>query len=62
MAAAWPSPCSLYAGCAGSYAGARHGVARGGTCLLAASGGGGLAVALLALRGLRWLPRWRASR
>ena len=27
-AAAWPSPCSLYAGCAGIYAGGRHGVAR----------------------------------
>ena len=38
VAAAGPSPCSLNAGCAGFYAGARHGVARGGTC--AASGGG----------------------
>jgi hypothetical protein len=34
-----PSPCSLVAGCAGSYAGARHGVVRGCTC--AVSGGGG---------------------
>eukprot|EP00964_Phaeocystis_antarctica_P047888 scaffold27716_cov61-Phaeocystis_antarctica.AAC.1 len=24
MAAAWPSPCPLYAGCGGFYAGARH--------------------------------------
>ena len=30
-AAAFPSPCSLYAGCAGLYARGRHGVARGGT-------------------------------
>jgi len=59
-AAAWPSLRSLGAGCAGFYAGARHGVARGGTC--AASGGGGLAVAALARRGLRRLLRWRASR
>jgi len=59
-AVAWPSPRSLDAGCAGFYAGARHGVARGGTC--AASGGSGLAVAAPARRGLRWLLRWRASR
>merc|ERR1711956_37439 len=59
-AAAWPSLCSLDAGCVGFYAGGRHGVARGGTC--AASGGGGLAVAVLALRGLRWLLRWRTPR
>jgi hypothetical protein len=59
-AVAWPSPRSLGAGCAGFYAGARHGVARGGTC--AASGGGGLAVAALARRGLRRLLRWRTSR
>ena len=26
-------PCSLYSGCAGFYAGVRHGVARGGTCV-----------------------------
>ena len=58
--AAWPSLRSLDAGCAGFYAGARHGVARSGTC--AASGGGGLAVAALARRGLRWLLSWRASR
>jgi len=38
VAAAELLPCSLDAGCAGFYAGARHGVARGGTC--AASGGG----------------------
>jgi len=60
VAAAWPLLRSLDAGCAGFYAGARHGVARGGTC--AASGGGGLAVAALARRGLRRLLRWRASR
>jgi hypothetical protein len=60
VAAAEPSPCSLDAGCAGFYAGARHGVARGGTC--AASGGGSWAVALLARRGLRWLLRWRVPR
>jgi len=56
-AAAWPSLRLLDAGCAGFYAGARHGVARGGTC--AASGGGGLAVGLavaaLARRGQRQL-------
>ena len=57
-AAAWPSLCSLYAGCAGFYAGGRHGVARGGTC--AASVGGGLAVAVLALCGLRWFHGWRS--
>jgi hypothetical protein len=57
---AWPSLQSLGAGCAGFYAGARHGVARGGTC--AASGGDGLAVPALARRGLRRLLRWRASR
>jgi hypothetical protein len=56
---AWPSLRSLDAGSAGFYAGARHGVARGGTC--AASGDDGLAVALLARRGLRRLPRCRAS-
>jgi hypothetical protein len=60
VAIAGPSPCSLNAGCAGFYAGARHGVARGGTC--AASGGNSWAVALLARRGLRWLLRWRAPR
>jgi len=60
VAAAGPSPCSLDAGCAGFYAGARHGVARGGTCT--ASGGGSWAVALLARCGLRWLLRWRAPR
>jgi len=59
-AAAWPPLRSLGAGCAGSYAGARHGVARGST--YAASGGGGLAVAALARRGLRRLLSWRASR
>jgi len=59
-ATAWPPLRSLDAGCAGFYAGARHGVARGGTC--AAAGGGGLAVAALARRGLRRLLRWRASR
>jgi hypothetical protein len=48
--AAWPSLRSLDAGCAGFYASARHGVARGDTCV--ASGGGGLAVAALARRGL----------
>ena len=58
--AAWPSLRSLDAGCAGFYAGTRHGVARSGTC--AASGGGGLAAAALAQRGLRRLLRWRASR
>jgi hypothetical protein len=50
-AAASPSLRSLGADSAGSWAGARHGVARGGTCV--ASGGGGLAVAALARRGLR---------
>jgi hypothetical protein len=73
VAAAEPSPCSLDAGCAGFYAGARHdadcagfyagarhGVARGGTC--AASGGGSWTAALLARCGLRWLLRWRAPR
>ena len=59
-AVAWPLLRLLSAGCASFYAGARHGVARGGTC--AASGGGGLAVAALARRGLRQLLRWRASR
>jgi len=59
-AAAWPSLHSLDAGCAGSWAGARRGVAWGGTC--AGSGSGGLAVAALAWRGLRRLLRWRASR
>ena len=44
---------SLDAGCAFFYAGARHIVARGGTC--AATGGGGLAVAALARRGQRQL-------
>jgi len=39
VAVAWPSLRSLSAGCAGFYAGARHGVARGGP--FAASGGGG---------------------
>ena len=57
-AALWPSPCSLVAGCAGSYAGAHLGEVRGCTC--AVSGGGALAFALLARRGLRWLLRWRA--
>jgi hypothetical protein len=57
---AWLLLRSLGPGCAGSYAGARHGVPRGGTC--AGSGGGGLAVAALARRGLRRLLRWRASR
>jgi len=60
VATAWLSLNSLGAGCAGSWAGARHGVARGGTC--ATSGGDGLAVAALARRGLRQLLRWRASR
>ena len=59
-AAAWPSLRLLDAGSAGSWAGARLGVARGGT--RAASGGGGLAVAALARSGLRRLLRWRASR
>jgi len=59
-AAAWPLLRSLGAGCAGFYAGARHGVAQGGMC--AASGGSGLAVVALAQRKLRRLPRWRASR
>jgi len=58
VAAAGLLPCSLDAGCAGFYAGARHGVARGGTC--AASGGGSWAAAMLARCGLRWLLRWRA--
>jgi len=58
--AAWPSLRSRDAGCAFFYAGARHAVARGGTCV--DSGGGGLAVAAPARRGLRWLLRWRASR
>ena len=57
-AVAWPSPCSLYAGCAGFHAGGRHDVAQGGTC--AASGSGGLALAVFALRGLRWHLRWRS--
>jgi len=57
---AWPPLRSLSAGCAGFNAGARHGVARGGTC--ADSGGGGLAAAALAERGLRRLLRWRGSR
>ena len=43
--------CSLDAGCAGFYAGGRHGVARGGAC--AASGGVGLADAVPARGGLR---------
>jgi len=60
VAAAEPLPCSLDAGCASFHAGARHGVARGGTC--AASGGGSWAVAPLARCGLRWLLRWRAPR
>jgi hypothetical protein len=60
VAVAWPSLCSLSACSPGSWAGARLGVARGGTC--AASGGGGLAVAALARSGLRRLLRWRASR
>jgi len=59
-AAAWPLLHALDAGCAGFYAGARLGLARGGTC--AASGGGGLAVAALARRGLRQLLCWGASR
>jgi len=59
-AAAWPSLRSLDAGSAGSSAGARLGVARGGTC--AASGGGGSAVAALAWSRLRRLLGWRASR
>ena len=59
-AAAWPSPCSLYVGCAGFNAGGRHVVARGGTC--AASDDGGSVIAVLALRGLRWLQRWRSPR
>ena len=54
------SPRSLGAGSAGFYAGARHGVARGGKC--ATSGGGGLAVAALARRGQRRLLGWRALR
>ena len=41
-AAAWPWPCSLDAGYAGFYAGARHGVARDGAC--DEDGGGCLAV------------------
>ena len=59
-AALWPSPCSLGAGCAGSSAGAHLDEVRG--CTRAVSGGGALAVALLARRGLRWLLRWRAPR
>jgi len=59
-AAAWPLLRSLSAGSAGSYAGARHGVAGGGTCV--ASGGGGLAVTALTRRGQRRLLRWHASR
>jgi hypothetical protein len=59
-AAAWPLLRSLGAGCPGSWVGARHGVARGGTC--AASGGGGLAVAVLAQRVLPRFLGWRASR
>ena len=57
-AALWPSPCSLVAGCAGSYAGAHLCKVRGCTC--AVLGGGALAVAVLARRGMRWLLRWRA--
>jgi len=53
--AAWPLLRSPDASCAGFYAGARHGVARGGTC--AASGFGGLTVVALARRGLRRLLR-----
>jgi len=60
VAAAEPSPCSLDAGCAGFYAGARHGVVRGGTC--ATSGGGSWTAAMLARCGLRWFLRWRAPR
>ena len=56
--ALWSSPCSLVAGCAGSPAGAHLGEVRGCTC--AVTGGGALAVALFARRGLRWLRRWRA--
>ena len=54
-AALWPSPCSLVAVSAGSHAGAHLYKVRGGTC--AAAGGGALAVAVLARRGLRWLLR-----
>ena len=57
-AAPWPSPCSLVAGCAGSYASAHLGKVRG--CTGAVPGGGTLAVASLACRWLRWLLRWRA--
>ena len=96
LAVLLPAPCSLVAGCAGSYAGAHHGVVRG--CICAVSGGGAsarrparssrvapaptlvrttvwceaaplqsqaavlLPLALLALRGLRRLLRWCASR
>ena len=59
-AAAFRSSCSLYAGCAGFYACDRHDVARGGT--YAALIGGGLSVAVLALRGLRRPLRWRSPR
>ena len=51
---------ALYARCAGFYAGGRQGVARGGTC--AALIGGGLSVAVRALRELRWLLRRRSPR
>ena len=57
-AALRPSPCSLVAECVGFYAGAHFGEVRGCTC--AVSGGGALAIALLARRGRRWLLRWRA--
>ena len=53
-------PCSLDAGCVGWYAGAHHGVVRGGAW--AADDGGCEAATALARRGLRWLVRWRAPR
>merc|ERR1712194_233962 len=56
-----PSPCSLVAGGAGSYAGAHHGVVRGCTSVQAQAAVL-LPLALLARRGLRWLLRWRAPR
>ena len=55
------SPGSLVAGCAGSYAGAHHGVVRGCTCVQSQAAVL-LPLALLARRGLRRLLRCRAPR
>ena len=60
VAAVRPPSCSLDAGCAGGYAGARHGVVRGGAW--AAEGGGCEPAVVLARRRLRWLVGWRAPR